>query len=392
MGFQIARRMQHVRRSFVRDILKAAARPEVISFAGGLPNPRLIPVARIAQAAAQILDQQGSAALQYCATEGHLPLRQWIADEYRRAGVAVGPENILITTGSQQGFDLIGKTLVDPGDRVILEDPTYIAALQAFAIVEAEFAPVEMDEHGMRPDALQRELHTGAKIVYSMPNFQNPTGKSYSAARRQEIAQILSDSPAVLVEDDPYGRLRFRGEELPPIARHLAGRSLLLGSFSKFVAPGLRLGWICAPMELMEKLIIAKQAVDLHSENLGQWIVHRIVTSPDFPDYLAALRENYGRQCRHMIAELENHFPPEVRLTRPDGGMFVWMTFPAPTSTTRLFERAIERGVAFVPGEAFFAHPGRGANMLRLNFSNCEESRITAGVQRLAEAWKQLSE
>jgi 2-aminoadipate transaminase len=381
--------MQNVRRSFVREILKATTNPEIISFAGGLPNPKFIPVDPIAEAVQFTLAAQGAAALQYCTSEGHPLLRQWIADQYNAAGLSVGADQILITTGSQQGFDLLGKVLLDPGDRVIVEDPTYPAALQAWGMYEPVFCPAPTGPDGIDAKRLRKEIESGAKLVYCMPNFQNPTGSSYSAERRAEVADALRNSSTVLVEDDPYGLLRFSGVALPPIACHLPEQSVLLGTFSKTIAPGLRLGWICAPKQLMEKLVIAKQAVDLHSENLGQWVIHRLVTSGRFEQHLQAIRDAYGRQCRMMIEAIERYLPREVRTTRPEGGMFLWVTLPPGILAADLFERAIQKGVAFVPGRAFFAHGG-GENAMRLNFSNSDESRIVEGIRRLAAAMEEM--
>jgi 2-aminoadipate transaminase len=384
-----ARRMQNMHRSFVREILKATTNPEIISFAGGLPNPKFIPVEAIAEAVQITLAEQGAAALQYCATEGHPLLRQWIADQYNAAGLSVGADQILITTGSQQGFDLLGKVLLEEGDRVIVEDPTYPAALQAWGMYEPVFCPVPTDGDGIDVDRLSAEIGLGAKLVYCMPNFQNPTGGSYSAERRAEVARALRDTSMVLVEDDPYGLLRFSGKALPPIACHLREQSVLLGTFSKIVAPGLRLGWICAPTELMEKLVIAKQAVDLHSENLGQWVIHRLVTGDQFERHLRAIRDVYGKQCRVMIEAIETYLPREVRTTRPEGGMFLWVTLPPDVLAMDLFERAIRKGVAFVPGRPFFANGG-GEHSMRLNFSNSDEARIVEGMRRLAVAMDQM--
>jgi 2-aminoadipate transaminase len=389
MFIPTAKRVQNVRRSFVREILKATTNPEIISFAGGLPNPKFIPVKEIAEAVQFTLATQGAAALQYCTSEGHPLLRQWIADQYNAAGLSVGADQILITTGSQQGFDLLGKVLLDPGDRVIVEDPTYPAALQAWSMYEPMFCPVPTNPDGIDTAALRREIETGAKLVYCMPNFQNPTGGSYSADCRAEVAATLQKSSAVLVEDDPYGLLRFSGTTLPPIACHLPERSVLLGTFSKTIAPGLRIGWICAPKQLMEKLVIAKQAVDLHSENLGQWVIHRLVTSGRFEEHLQAIRDVYGRQCRTMIDAIERYLPREMRSTRPEGGMFLWVTLPTDILATDLFECAIQKGVAFVPGEPFFANGG-GENAMRLNFSNSDEARIVEGIRRLAAAMEQM--
>jgi 2-aminoadipate transaminase len=389
MSIATADRIANVRRSFVREILKATAIPNVISFAGGLPNPKFIPVEQIGREVQNVLASDGPAALQYCTTEGYPPLREWIAVRYREVGVDVAADQILITTGSQQGLDIIGKVLINPGDRVIVEDPTYIAALQTFGMYEAEFSPVSLDDDGANIDELKRKIGS-AKVFYCMPNFQNPTGISYSSPRRDALTKILVNTTILLVEDDPYGQLRFRGEMLPPISRHRTDRSILLGSFSKTIAPGLRLGWLCAPPELMDKLIIAKQSVDLHSENLGQRVIYRIVTTGAFEPHLQRIRDAYRRQCDAMLDAISRHLPREVRTTRPDGGMFLWLTLPTEMSAMKLFEHAIEQGVAFVPGAAFHA-AGGGENTMRLNFSNSDEERIEEGMRRLANAIAKMS-
>jgi 2-aminoadipate transaminase len=385
MPITIARRMHDIPRSYVREILKAAARPEIISFAGGLPNPRFIPVQEIEAAIHATLAKQGPAALQYATTEGHAPLRQWIAAEYARVGLSVSADQILITTGSQQALDLIGKVLINPGDKIVVEDPTYIAAMQAFGLYEPNLRVVPLDSDGIDPQLLKSEIDFGARIFYSMPNFQNPTGISYSPARRDKVVEILRGSQAILVEDDPYGRLRFSGAAQPPMACRLPDQTILLGSFSKIIAPGLRLGWICAPMELFDKLVIAKQAMDLHSETLGQWVIHRLVTDAAFDSRMQTIRDAYARQCGAMISAIEEYLPKDIRFTRPQGGMFLWLALPIGYSAVRLFEHAIRMGVAFVPGPAFFAQGG-GENTMRLNFSNCDESRIAEGIERLALA------
>ena len=387
MSIQTARRMNHARRSFVREILKAAANPGIISFAGGLPNPRFIPVDEISGLCRQILAEQGAAALQYCTAEGHPPLRQWVADQYAASGLNVLADQIIITSGSQQGFDLLGKVLVEPDDKVIVEDPTYIAAIQAFGMYEPNLSAVPMDENGIDLDLLKAALIGGARILYTMPNFQNPTGISYSADRRHQVAALLRNESTVLVEDDPYHLLGFDGNVLPPIANHLPERTVLFGSFSKILAPGLRLGWICAPTELIEKLTIAKQAVDLCSENLGQWVIHSLITSESFPRHLQTIRTAYGSQCRAM-REAVLRYMPEVECTQPTGGMFLWVTLPTGVSAMELFQIAIAKGVAFVPGQAFFAHGG-GENTLRLNFTRCEADCVDDGIRRLGEALEQ---
>jgi 2-aminoadipate transaminase len=385
MAIQTARRMHGARRSYVREILKAASKPQIISFAGGLPNPRFIPVQEIREAIRITLAEQGATALQYYASEGHQPLREWIAQQYAAEGMQVTPDQILITTGSQQGLDLASKVLLNPGDKVVVEDPTYIAALQVFGLYEAQIRTVPSDSNGIDSAALRTEIEDRAKLIYCMPNYQNPTGISYTAARRKAVVSAVRGSDAVLLEDDPYVRLRFSGKSLPPMARDLPEQTILLGSFSKIIAPGMRLGWICAPMELIPMLTIAKQSVDLHSENLGQWVIHRLVTSESFESRLCVIREAYGKQCRAMIEAIEKYLPDGVKCTHPDGGMFLWVTLPEDQSAVEVFERAIKKGVAFVPGPAFFANGG-GDNMMRLNFSNCDEARIVEGIRRLANA------
>jgi 2-aminoadipate transaminase len=382
-----ARRMSQSRRSFVREILKAAARSEVISFAGGLPSNELIPVKQVAQAVQEILASEGAKALQYCTAEGHPPLRQWVAEQYAAVGLNVSPDQILIISGSQQGFDLIGKVLIEPGDSIVVEDPTYIAALQAFGLFEPKLTAVPMDSNGIDLARLRPAID-GAKVLYCMPSFQNPTGISYSADRRAQVTSLLRDTSTVLVEDDPYSLLSFDGRQSPTMARQLPERTILLGTFSKILAPGLRLGWICAPMELMDKLTIAKQAVDLCSENLGQWVLHRLVSSPEFPRHLASVRATYAAKCSTMRAAIARYLPG-VECTNPTGGMFLWLTLPAGVSALELFNIAIEKGVAFVPGQAFFA-TGGGENTLRLNFTRCPSDVIDEGIARIGAAYELL--
>jgi 2-aminoadipate transaminase len=247
---------------------------------------------------------------------------------------------------------------------------------------------VPVDENGIEPDGLRAQVAGGARIVYCMPNFQNPSGISYSLSRRREVVSIVRDTSAVLVEDDPYGLLRFRGDIPQPMATQHPQRTVLLGSFSKIVAPGMRLGWICAPMELIDRLIVAKQSVDLHSENLGQRVIHHLVTAGDFEQHLQTIRDAYRRQCDAMLRAIAEYLPAQVRSTRPDGGMFLWVTLPDEMSSLKLFNAAIEQGVAFVPGQAFHVS-GSGHNTMRLNFSNSDEARIDEGMRRLAVAMRQ---
>jgi 2-aminoadipate transaminase len=386
-----ADRMGNAHKSFIREILKVTADPKVISFAGGLPNPKLFPVEEVAGAAAKVLAEDGRGALQYSTTEGYLPLRQYIAERYfRKKGLKVEPDEILITNGSQQGLDLIGKVLLNKGDRIVVERPGYLGALQAFAIYEPQFEPVPLLEDGIDTTLLEEALNAGRiKLFHAVVNFQNPSGITYSKPKRLELAGIFNRHNAVLVEDDPYGELRFAGEDLPSMRDYLEDNVILSGSFSKIVAPGLRLGWLCAKTDAMERLIVAKQASDLHSNYLCQRIVHQYLTDHDIDEHIVKIRKAYKAQRDLMMSSIERHFPEEVEFTRPEGGMFLWMTLPDEVSTLRLFDLAKEENVAFVPGSAFYVDGG-GGNTLRLNFSNSSGDEIEEGIKRLAGVTKEL--
>ena len=398
---RFARRMSTVHRSFIREILKAAVDPQIISFAGGLPNPRFFPVREIGEAAKKVLAEHGASALQYATTEGFLPLREKIAERYAARGTRVRPEDVLVLNGSQQGLDLVAKVLVDPGDRVLVERPSYLAALQCFGLFEPRFVSLALDECGVcvreLGEALREPAQGGAaaKLFYAIPNFQNPSGITYSRERRREAARLLAGSSTMLVEDDPYGEIRFLGEDLPAIRTFLAeeGRAdqaVLLGTFSKIVSPGVRLGWVVAAPPMMEKLVIAKQAADLQSSELTQRVVHRFLCDHDVNAHIQRIREAYRRQRDLMVGAVKSLFPPEVRCTQPEGGMFLWVTLPRGMSAMSFFEKSLEQKVTFVPGTAFFAPDGEGderERCLRLNFSNCDEAMIEEGMQRLARVY-----
>jgi 2-aminoadipate transaminase len=387
MNPSFASRMSTVGRSFTREILKVTQAPDIISFAGGLPNPAFIPVKAIADAAAKVLNNDGLDALQYRPTEGYLPLRQYIAQRYRtRRGLEVEADEILITTGSQQGLDLVGKVFLDRDDTVIVEQPTYLAAIQAFGLYQPRFLSVPLMEDGIDVAALQATLaKSSPKLMYSVPNFQNPTGISYSEEKRRALADALRDRPILFIEDDPYGDLRFKGRPLPSMRSYLPDNTILLGSFSKTVAPGLRLGWICARRAVMDKLIIAKQAADLHTEYLAQRILHQYLTDNDVDAHIQQICQAYGHQRDVMLRLIPKYLPQSVRFTRPDGGMFLWLTLPHGQSSLDLFDRAIRTRVAFVPGRPFFANGG-GDDTARINFSNSDDERIEEGLRRLGQA------
>jgi len=392
---RFSRRMGTARRSFVREILKVTQDPSIISFAGGLPNPRFFPLAELARATEKTMAQNGTTALQYSTTEGFPPLRDYIAARYRRKRVAVDPDDVLITNGSQQGLDLVAKALLDEGDVVLVERPTYLAAIQAFGLFEPRFRALELCEDGVEADLIDAALRKdNPKLFYVIPTFQNPSGISWSARRRQEAASLLAASDTVLVEDDPYSELRFAGEPLLPLGRtpgsdDLAPWAVLLGTFSKTVAPGMRLGWLCARHEIMERVIIAKQAADLQSNGFAQLVLHRYLSDNDVDSHIARIREAYGRQRDLMVHMVDTLFPSEVHCTKPEGGMFLWMTLPEGMSSLDLLENAIKEKVAFVPGQAFYTDDC-GANTMRLNFSNADEPMIEEGMKRLARVFARM--
>lgn len=391
MTRHFADRMSCVHKSFVREILKVTEDPEIISFAGGLPNPKCFPVPELAAAAQKVLFECGEAALQYATSEGYHPLREMIAQRYAKQGLKVSPSEVLITNGSQQGLDLLGKAFLNKGDGVIVERPTYLAAIQSFGLFEPRFHSVPLQEDGVELKALEKAISmSGSKLFYSVPNFQNPTGITYSLEKRREVAEMLVGSDTLFIEDNPYGDLRFMGEDKPSMKKYLGDDAVLLGSFSKIVSPGIRLGWICACPEIMEKLIIAKQASDLHSNYLCQRIIHQYLADNDIERHIALIRQIYKGQRDLMVQMIEEQFPESVSFTRPEGGMFLWATLPETMSSLELFNLAIREKVAFVPGEAFYANGG-GMNSMRLNYSNSNEDKITEGIIRLSEVIKSLA-
>lgn len=387
----LSQRIAGVPASFIREILKLAGQPGIISFAGGLPNQALFPLEPIRASTEAVLENDGRAALQYSVTEGHAGLRAWIAERYhRRFGLDIPVEAILITNGSQQALDLLGKVLLDPGDELILEAPGYLGAIQAFSLYQPRFLPVPLRERGIDLEVLQATLarHT-PKLFYTVPNFQNPSGISYSTENRREVAALLQGQQTLLIEDDPYGELRFAGSPAPSFKQLLPEQTVLLGSFSKTVFPSFRLGWIAAPPWLMEKLVIAKQAADLHSSSFTQRVLYHYLCHNDIDTHIQQLIHSYGRQQQAMLDALQRHFPEEVGYTRPEGGMFLWATLPEHLSAMLLLERAIQQQVAFVPGEPFYTAK-QAVNHLRLNFTTTDQASIETGILRLARAIESL--
>lgn len=384
MPRRLATRMDAIEPSFIREILAVTARPEVISFAGGLPGPGTFPVEEIRSATEAALGDEARRTLQYTETQGDPDLRALIADRYRvRFGWDVDPERIIVLNGSQQALDLLGKVLLDPGDRVVVEEPSYLGALQGLRFFEPEFRPVPLVADGIDTARLAEELPSAA-LAYTVPVFQNPTGTSYSAATREEVARLVVAGDTVLVEDDPYGELRFRGTPPDPIARHADEQTVLLGSFSKTVAPGLRMGWMVVPEWLRQPLLVAKQAADLHSNHLSQRTLVHLLGSLDHDRHLAGINTTYEARLRAMEAAIDELLPG-VERTRPDGGMFLWLTLPVGSTAREVLDEAMARDVVFVPGDAFSASGG-SERSLRVSFVTVDPDRIRDGVERLAEA------
>jgi 2-aminoadipate transaminase len=395
-----AQRTQRMASSAIRELLKLTEKPDIISFAGGLPAPEVFPVQEIEEACIQVLRREGSKALQYSATEGYLPLREMIARHTSRYGIEVIAENILVTSGSQQALDLLGKIFINRGDRILVESPTYLGAIQAWQAYGAEFVAVPSDENGMVIDALEEALRTGPKFIYVLPNFQNPTGVTLSLDRRQELVRLAARHGVPIIEDDPYGQLRFEGDHLPSVVvldgqyqeNHdscYRGNVIYLSTFSKTLAPGLRLAWVIAPPDVIRKLVQAKQGADLHTSTFNQMIAYEVSHGGFLDRHIRLIRQVYSERRNLMLELMEETFPPGVRWTRPQGGLFLWSVLPDWLDAAEVLKMAVEHKVAFVPGAPF--HPcGGGHNTMRINYSNASPEQIELGITRLGEVLQQL--
>lgn len=382
--WQFSERVSHIPKSFLREILKVTAQPDVISFAGGLPNPSSFPIDAIKQAVVNVLETDGASALQYAPSEGYRPLREWIASRYQKKGLMISVDEILITNGSQQGLDLIAKVFINEGDTIVMERPTYLGAIQAFSAYQPNFVSVELLNDGIDTEVLSRVLCSNPKLFYAIPNFQNPTGISYSTVKRKETAASINQSATLLVEDDPYGDIRFTDQDYSPIKKDIGQMGILLGSFSKVISPGMRMGWIVAHPQIIEKLLIAKQASDLHSNFLSQRIIHRYLMDNDFEQHIEKIRTLYKNQKDHMVAMMKRYLPEEITFVNPDGGMFLWITLPSYISSQHLLDVAVRQNLVFVPGSVFYLD-AKTNNTLRLNYSNSNFEEIEKGIQILGE-------
>jgi 2-aminoadipate transaminase len=397
-----ALRTGQVKSSAIRELLKVTQQPGVISFAGGLPADELFPIQRFEEACQKVLEQNASQALQYGETAGYQPLRDMIARHIVRYGIKARTENVLITTGSQQALDLIGKLLINPGDRILVEAPTYLGALQAFNLYGAEYLSVPCDEEGLKTEQLETALRFRPKFMYVLPNFQNPGGTTLSEARRHAVVFLAEKSGIPIIEDDPYGQLRYEGEHLPPLvvldrenvprdSSYTLGNVIYLSTFSKILAPGLRLGWVVAPAEIIAKLVQLKQGTDLHTSTFAQIVAYEIARGNFLDDHVKKIREVYRERRDIMWEALAQHFPPEVTWTHPKGGLFLWVSLPIGISAKELLQEALSHEVAFVPGESFFAPNCQGpeaSRHFRLNFSHAQPQEIREGIRRLGLAVK----
>ncbi len=393
MHWTLARRAEKMNPSVIREILKVTEKPGIISFAGGLPSPQTFPIAAMREACERVLKDDGQAALQYAASEGYTPLREWVAHDLFKQGMTVHPEQVLITTGSQQGLDLVAKILIDAGSRILVETPTYLGALQAFTPMEPNVVSVDSDEHGVDAKDLRDKVGTGAdnaRFVYLLPNFQNPTGRSMSEERRAAVAQVAIECGLPIIEDNPYGDLWFDAPPPPSLSSRHPGGSVYLGSFSKILAPGLRLGYLVAPTALYPKLLQAKQAADLHTPSFNQRMVAEVLKDGFIERHVPTIRALYKQQCAAMLAALEREMAGlGLTWNRPVGGMFLWVQLPKGLKATSLLAKALEKGVAFVPGSAFYATPEEGRaheSTLRLSFVTATVDEIATGMTALAAA------
>ncbi len=384
---QFSEKILNTPSSFIRNILKVTDAPDVISFAGGLPNPISFPTDALQKSINAAIEENGTKIFQYSTTDGYLSLRQYIADKYKKNyGYDVQPEDILITTGSQQALELIGKVLLNKGDGAIMEEPGYLGAIQAFTLAEPTFYSVTLENDGLNIEELEKALQNpNVKFIYTVPNFQNPTGLTYSKEKREQIYEVVKKYDVALIEDDPYGELRFEGEPLPYIGAGRLENSILLGSFSKTVTPGMRLGFLITKnKEIMQHIVTAKQATDLHTNIFSQYVIYDYLANNEYQEHVNKIITLYREQSNAMLDAIAKYFPSNIKYTKPEGGMFIWVTLPEGSSALQLFHKAMEEKVAFVPGDPFYTSK-TNVNTFRLNYTNATPEVIEEGIKRLGK-------
>ena len=397
--YRYANRTQRMGSSIIRELLKWTEQPDIISFAGGLPAPEVFPVEEFKKACNTVLDEFGAQALQYSTTEGYRPLREMIARHATRFGIDITPDNILITSGSQQALDFIGRVFINQGDHIVCESPTYLGALQAWNAYGSQYVSVPSDENGMIVDELEKALRVGPKFIYILPNFQNPAGSTLSLERRKRLVELADQYGVPIIEDDPYGQLRYEGEHLPSVVTldsqyrgdngTYTGNVIYLSTFSKLLAPGIRLAWVVAPQQVIRKLVMAKQAADLHTATFNQIVAFEVGKGGFLDEHVKFIRATYTERRDIMLETMDEVFPSEVRWTHPQGGMFLWGILPQGMDAAEVLKVAVEKKVAFVPGGSF--HPnGGGENTMRLNFSFSSPEIIREGITRLGLLLREL--
>lgn len=391
MSLRFSERISSIKASEIRELLKLTERPDIISFAGGLPAPELFPIEKLEKVSSEVILKEGRAALQYSTTEGYIPLRKAIAEQRMQpANINVSIDNIMITSGSQQGLEFSGKLFLDKDDVVICESPSYLGAINAFKAYQPKFVEIPMDDNGMIMEELEKalELHKNAKFIYTIPDFQNPTGKTMSVDRRKRLVDIATKYSVPILEDCPYSELMFEGERNPSVKSFdKDGLVIHLGTFSKTFCPGLRIGWICASEEIIQKYVIIKQGADLQCSSMDQRITANFMEKYDLNEHILNIRNVYRKRRDLMIEGMEKHFPKEIKFTRPMGGLFTWVELREDLDAAVVLEEALKEKVAFVPGGSFFPNGGH-KNHFRLNYSNMSEEKIVIGIERLGKVLK----
>ena len=392
MAVKFAKRLDNLEGSAIRELLKITQRPEVISFAGGMPAPELFPVEEMKKVSVAVLEEQGQVALQYTTTEGYAPLREKIADRMNtKLKTNVKADDILITSGSQQGLDFSGKTFLDKGDVVLCESPSYMGALNAMKAYEPEFIEIATDNDGMKMEELEKVLASNnkVKLIYVIPDFQNPSGRTWPLERRLKFMEIINKYEIPVVEDNPYGELRFDGETLPSLkSLDTKGLVIYLGTFSKIFCPGYRLGWTCAAPKILEKFNICKQGADLQASTIGQMEVNKFMEMYDLDAHVKKIKECYVKRRDVMLKTMEEEFPEGVEFTHPQGGLFTWVTLPEGIDAGEMAKKCLEKNVAYVPGASFYPNGGV-FNTCRLNYSNMPEDKIVEGIKRMGEVLRE---
>lgn len=391
MAIKFARRMEGLQGSEIRELLKLTQKPEIISFAGGLPAPELFPVDEMVEVSRMVLEESGREALQYATTEGFNPLREHIAERMnRKLKTNISKEDLLITSGSQQGLDFAGKIFLDEGDVVLVESPSYLGALNAFKAYCPKFIEVPTDKGGMVIEELEKILETteNVKMIYVIPDFQNPTGKTWSMERRKRFMDVINKFEIPVIEDNPYGELRFEGEMLPSLrAMDEKGLVAFLGSFSKIFCPGYRIGWVAASPEMLSKFIFVKQGADLQASTISQREVSKFIDVYDLDGHVEKIKSVYSKRRDLMLKTMDETFPEGIEYTYPEGGLFTWVELPAHLDAREIMKKCLEKNVAYVPGGSFFPNGGK-ENSFRLNYSNMPDEKIVEGIKRLAEVLK----